>query len=123
MAQRILVVDDREPMRSMLRGELAGHGFTDVLEAADGAEGLEALRAGGVGLVIARWDLPGESGHHLLRTIRESEDFAHTPFIMVVAEGRQDQIVATIRGGADAYIMQPFRQDRLAAELEKLFTI
>lgn len=69
---KVLVVDDSGTMRKIITRALNAVGFTDVIEAADGAEGLRVFRENPVSLVLTDWNMPNKSGIELTGDIRAS---------------------------------------------------
>src|SRR5689334_17759675 len=110
----VLVVDDERRVRSLLERGLAeeGHGVRGVPDtgAAD-----EALRAGGVKLVLLDWMLPTESGLDALRRWRAAGDV--TPVIMLTARDAVEDRVAALDAGADDYVVKPFDFGELLARV------
>jgi two-component system chemotaxis response regulator CheY len=95
-------------------------GFSDLLEAPDGAKAWEVLDAASppVGLVISDWNMPNVSGLDFLRKVRADARFAKLPFIMVTAEAEQHQVVEAIKAGVSNYVVKPFTPDQLKDKIE-----
>lgn len=117
---RILVVDDQEAMRRILRAELAELGYHDVDTAVDGAWGLVKLREGRYDLVITDWNMPHMDGLTMLKTIRKEYSRQQLPVLMVTAEARRQNIVAAAVAGADGYIVKPFSLATLESKITRL---
>ena len=117
---RILVVDDQEAMRRILRAELAELGYTEVDTAADGAWGLVKLREGRYDLVISDWNMPHMDGLSMLKKIRKEYSRRELAVLMVTAEARRQNIVAAAVAGADGYIVKPFSLATLESKINKL---
>src|SRR5215471_17021294 len=115
-ASRILVVDDDDDIRGLLRAllERAGHG---VIDAPDGRAGLRELYAGSPDLVILDVAMPGLDGWATLERIREVSDI---PVLMLTARDAELERVRGLRGGADDYVIKPFGRQELAARVEVL---
>lgn len=118
---RILVVDDFPTMRRIVRNLLKELGFTNVEEAEDGQQALEALRQGSYGLVISDWNMPNLDGLQMLRQIRASEALASLPVLMVTAEAKKENIIAAAQAGASGYVVKPFTAAVLEEKLAKVF--
>lgn len=118
---RILVVDDFPTMRRIVRNLLKELGFTNVEEAEDGQQALEALRQGSYGLVISDWNMPNLDGLQMLRQIRASEPLASLPVLMVTAEAKKENIIAAAQAGASGYVVKPFTAAVLEEKLAKVF--
>jgi two-component system chemotaxis response regulator CheY len=115
---KILVVDDYRTMRRVIQNLLNRLGYDDVAEAADGASALAALRADRIGLVLCDWNMQPMTGLQLLREIRSDRALAGTPFIMVLANDRRDDITALKEAGASGYIMKPFNAETLQGKIK-----
>ncbi|CAG9167167.1 response regulator [Cupriavidus respiraculi] len=117
---RILVVDDQEAMRRILRAELAELGYENVDTAVDGAWGLVKLREGRYDLVITDWNMPHMDGLSMLKAIRKEYSRQQLPVLMVTAEARRQNIVAAAVAGADGYIVKPFSLATLESKIAKI---
>ena len=113
---RILVVDDDDDIRGLLRTllERAGH---EVSDASDGREGLRELYAGSPDLVILDVAMPGLDGWATLERIREVSD---VPVLMLTARDAELERVRGLRGGADDYVVKPFGRQELVARVDVL---
>src|SRR6201991_4954230 len=107
-AMPILIVDDYKTMIRIIRNLLKQLGFEDVDEAADGKEALGKLREKKYGLVISDWNMEPMTGYELLREVRGDEKLARTPFIMVTAESKTENVIAAKKAGVNNYIVKPF---------------
>src|SRR6476659_4826571 len=94
LSMPILVVDDYQTMVRIIRNLLKQLGFEDVDDASDGTTALAKLKQKKYGLVISDWNMEPMTGYELLRHVRAAEETAKTPFILVTAESRPDNIVA-----------------------------
>jgi DNA-binding response OmpR family regulator len=101
---RVLVVEDDEGIREMLKYNLAIAGFT-VLEAADGASGLRTARTSRPDLILLDLMLPGMSGFDFCRALRKS---SRVPIIMITAKDAEVDKIVGLELGADDYITKPF---------------
>jgi DNA-binding response OmpR family regulator len=115
-ASRILVVDDDDDIRGLVRAllERAGHEVTD---AQDGRAGLRELYAGSPDLVILDVAMPGLDGWETLERIREVSD---VPVLMLTARDAELERVRGLRGGADDYVVKPFGRQELVARVDVL---
>ncbi len=109
----ILVADDAEAIRTMLRRYLSGEGF-EVTEAADG-DGVRSLLEGeAVDLVLLDLVMPGEDGLSLVREIRRTSS---VPIIVLTGKGDLIDRVAGLEAGADDYIAKPFHLREVLARI------
>ncbi|MFH0811135.1 MAG: chemotaxis response regulator CheY [Pseudomonadota bacterium] len=119
--KKILVVDDFSTMRRIVINILHRLGYQDITEAENGADALKKLKAGGFELVISDWNMPTMTGIDLLQAVRADEQLKHTPFLMVTAEGRKENIVAAVKAGASNYVVKPFNQATLEEKINSIF--
>ena len=115
----ILVVDDYNTMRRIIRNLLKQLGFENVDEAADGGEALVKLKERAFGLVISDWNMEPMTGLDLLRQVRADANAAikNLPFIMVTAESKPENVIAAKQAGVSNYIVKPFNAETLKGKL------
>jgi DNA-binding response OmpR family regulator len=113
---RILVVDDDDDIRGLVRAllERAGH---EVSDAPDGRSGLRELYAGSPDLVILDVAMPGLDGWATLERIRELTD---VPVLMLTARDAELERVRGLQSGADDYVVKPFGRQELVARVDVL---
>ena len=110
----ILVVDDEEHARRLLRLILEDAGY-GVITAASGKEACEEFSANDINLVLLDIKMPGMDGFQTLEVIRGKSDI---PVIMVSGVGRVESVNTSIDLGADDYIKKPYRSAELVARIE-----
>jgi DNA-binding response OmpR family regulator len=103
-AGRVLVVEDDEGIREMLKYNLVTAGFS-VQEASDGASGLRTARTARPDLILLDLMLPGMSGFDFCRALRKS---SRVPIIMITAKDAEVDKIVGLELGADDYITKPF---------------
>jgi two-component system chemotaxis response regulator CheY len=113
----ILIVDDYNTMLRIIKNLLRQLGFNNVEEATDGSAALEKLRANGFGLVISDWNMEPMTGLQLLKEVRADEDLLQTPFIMITAESKTENVIAAKEAGVNNYIVKPFNAETLRAKM------
>lgn len=118
LAMPILVVDDYQTMVRIIRNLLKQLGFEDVDEANDGSAALEKLKNRKYGLVISDWNMEPMTGYDLLKQVRSDESLRSTPFIMVTAESKTDNVIAAKKAGVNNYIVKPFNAQTLKTKIE-----
>ena len=116
--KHVLVVDDYNTMRRILRNLLSQIGFSNVEEAEDGSTGLRKLRERQFGLVISDWNMAPMSGLEFLREVRSDGTLKDMPFIMITAESKTENVVAAKEAGVSNYIVKPFNADTLKKKIE-----
>jgi len=117
----ILVVDDYRTMIRIIRNLLKQIGFEDVDEATDGGEALAKLRGRHYGLIISDWNMEPMTGFDFLREVRADPELAKTPFIMVTAESKTENVIAAKNAGVNNYIVKPFNAQTLKNKIDAVF--
>jgi len=117
----ILVVDDAETMRRIVRGLLRELGFKNIREADDGLTAIVELRRQKAGLVISDWNMPGMTGIDLLKTIRSDGSLKDVPVLMVTAQSKKENILEAVQAGVNNYMIKPFNAKTLEEKLRKIF--
>jgi adenylate cyclase len=119
----LLVVDDNEDNRYILKQRLLREGYHRIIEAASGSEALVLLRAQDVDLVLLDVLMPGMDGYQVLEQMRCDDRLRNIPVIMNSALNEMDSVVRCIEAGADDYLAKPYNvvllRARLRASLEK----
>lgn len=118
----VLVVDDYKTMVRIITNLLRQLGFSDIDEANDGTEALGRMRDRKYGLVISDWNMEPMTGYDLLQEVRGDEGLSHTPFIMVTAEAKTENVIAAKKAGANNYIVKPFNAATLQSKIESVFS-
>ncbi len=113
----ILIVDDYKTMLRIIRNLLKQLGFNNVDEATDGADALQKLRAKPYNLVISDWNMEPMTGYQLLKEVRADDRLTKTPFIMITAESKTENVVAAKKAGVDNYIVKPFNAATLKTKM------
>ena len=117
MSMPILVVDDYKTMIRIIRNLLKQLGFSNIDEASDGKEALQKMKSTSYSLVISDWNMEPMTGYELLKEVRADEKLKPTPFIMVTAESKTENVVAAKKAGVNNYIVKPFTPDTLKAKI------
>lgn len=117
----VLIVDDYKTMIRIIRNLLKQLGFANVDEAGDGSAALDMMRLKDYGLVISDWNMEPMTGYELLREVRADDRLSRTPFIMVTAESKTDNVVAAKKAGVNNYIVKPFNAATLKAKIDAVF--
>ncbi|WP_339742907.1 response regulator [uncultured Maricaulis sp.] len=117
MTMSILVVDDYKTMIRIIRNLLKQIGFENVDDASDGGEAFAKMQENKYGLVISDWNMEPMTGYELLQKVRADEGMKATPFIMVTAESKTENVVAAKRAGVNNYIVKPFNAGTLKSKM------
>ncbi len=123
---RILVVDDMNTMRKIIKGMLQKMGCDNITEADDGNPAwslIQEAHAAGrpFEFIISDWNMPGMTGIDLLKNVRSKDEFKKVPFLMVTAEAEQSNVVIAVKAGVSNYIIKPFNPDTLKGKIDKIF--
>jgi two-component system chemotaxis response regulator CheY len=118
LSMPVLVVDDYQTMIRIIRNLLNQLGFKNIEEAKDGRQALEKLNGGKFGLVISDWNMEPMTGFELLQQVRASDKLKATPFIMVTAESKTENVIAAKKAGVNNYIVKPFNAETLKGKLK-----
>ena len=122
LSMPVLVVDDSTTMIRILRNLLKQLGFADIDDAADGSAALAKMRGKKYGLVISDWNMEPMTGFELLQEVRADPGLATTPFIMVTAESKTENVIAAKKAGVNNYIVKPFNAQTLQSKIEAVFS-
>jgi CheY-like chemotaxis protein len=115
--RRILLADDDDAIRAMLRGYLVKKGY-EVVAVSNGLDALARVADEPFDLVVLDVNMPGPGGVEVLARIKGSLESAHIPVIMATAQSHKDDIVRALELGADDYVTKPFDFSVLMARIE-----
>ena len=121
LSMPILVVDDYSTMIRIIRNLLKQLGFENVDDASDGSAALAKMQTKRYGLVISDWNMEPMTGYDLLKEVRASPEFSKTPFIMITAESKTENVIAAKKAGVNNYIVKPFNAATLKTKMEAVF--
>jgi two-component system chemotaxis response regulator CheY len=117
---RALILDDSRAMRMVLRRIMHAAGF-EVVEAADGRQGLDVLSAGPLpDVALVDWNMPGIDGLSFVKAVRDDPAYRRMTLMMVTTESEHDQVARALAAGAHEYIIKPFTADAVVDKLELL---
>ncbi len=122
-SMNILIVDDYKTMLRIIRNLLKQLGFENVDEATDGTAALQKIRERSYGLVISDWNMEPMTGIELLREVRADEKIKGTPFIMVTAESKTENVIAAKQAGVNNYIVKPFNAETLKKKMNSVIGV
>jgi type II secretory ATPase GspE/PulE/Tfp pilus assembly ATPase PilB-like protein/CheY-like chemotaxis protein len=117
----VLLVDDEDQLRRVMRDLLERQGYT-VVEARDGAQALEEVDRHAPDIIILDLNLPGVDGYSVLAQLRSRQATRQLPIVVLTAKGDEDNEVRVLELGADDFLTKPFRARALAARLEAALT-
>ncbi len=117
----VLIVDDYNTMVRIIRNLLKQLGFREIDDASDGSSALAKMRERRYGLVISDWNMEPMTGYELLRQVRSDPELTATPFIMVTAESKTENVIAAKKAGVSNYIVKPFNAQTLKSKIDAIF--
>lgn len=126
---QVLVVDDMNSVRQMIKRQLQNYGIESIESAINGAEALDMVkdsleRGKKYDLFLIDINMPGMNGISLLKNIRNINDYFHTPVIMVTTENEKEVVLEAALVGATDYLVKPFDEETFESKintvLEKL---
>ena len=117
----VLVVDDYSTMIRIIRNLLRQLGFENIDDALDGSVALDKMHSKKYGLVISDWNMEPMTGYELLKRVRSDPNLSATPFIMITAESKTENVIAAKQAGVNHYIVKPFNADTLRRKNEAVF--
>ena len=113
---KIMVVDDSSIMRRIIGGNLKSAGFSEIVEASNGAEAINNMA--GVELVLTDWNMPIMDGLTLVKEIRKRSELAKVPIIMITTEGAKAEVMEALKQGVSNYIVKPFTPETLVEKVK-----
>ncbi|MBI2467909.1 MAG: response regulator [Candidatus Rokubacteria bacterium] len=118
MSKRILVVEDHEENRRILRLLLTSAGF-ELIEAVTGEEGVSLAEAQRPDLILMDIQLPGLDGYEATRRIKAIPALRQIPIIVVTSYALSGDDVKAFEAGCDAYVTKPFNPRELLAKIRE----
>jgi two-component system cell cycle response regulator DivK len=118
MSKRILVVEDHEDNRRIMRDLLTSSGY-EVLEAVTGIEGVTAAETYRPDLILMDIQLPGIDGYEATRQIKANPNLQKVPIIVVTSYALSGDDVKAFEAGCDAYVAKPFSPRELLAKIRE----
>jgi DNA-binding response OmpR family regulator len=116
MATKVLIVDDEEDYRIIMRDVLEGAGV-EVVAAVDGQDGVEKLPQGPFDAVLVDWMMPRMDGQTFVQTLRRDPVLKDVPVIMLTVKQTADDELEALHFGVDDFIVKPFQAEDLLARL------
>jgi two-component system phosphate regulon response regulator PhoB len=112
----VLLIEDEQPIRDMIRFALSREGI-DMVEAADGEEARRLLSSCLPDLILLDWMLPEVSGIKLLKEFKKKKEISKVPVILLTAKAEEEDKVVGFEAGADDYVTKPFSPRELVARI------
>jgi len=122
MAYTILIVDDSQTMRKVIRKSVVISGFDlgDCWEAKDGQEALRLLDSHGIDLILADLNMPVMNGLEMVRELRKTERHRNIPVVLVTTEGSEKRLEEAYTLGVNGYIQKPFHPEAIRDVLTRI---
>lgn len=117
----LLIAEDNPDVLFYIRSILEP--FYDIMTAADGQAGIDKALEQIPDLIISDVMMPLKDGFELVETLKQDERTSHIPMVLLTAKATQQDKVAGLKYGADAYLMKPFDKEELLVRLEKLLDL
>ncbi|WP_332853205.1 flagellar hook-length control protein FliK, partial [Duganella sp. S19_KUP01_CR8] len=117
----LLVVDDNQQMRSVVKGILADLGFVNVYLAGSGEEACRILAERPIAAVISDLDMPGMNGLQLLQWVRSNLSDIELPFMLLPSEANRDGLRAAAQAGVTDCLIKPFTLATFHSKLQAMF--
>lgn len=115
-----LIIDDSRAMRRILARIMKPLGF-DIVEAANGQEGLDRLNeTDDVEVILVDWNMPVMNGVEFVKTVRAVDQYRSTKIVMVTTETETAQMVRALMAGVDEFVMKPFTAEILVSRLRHI---
>jgi len=117
LSMPVLVVDDFPTTIRIISKFLRQLGFTNIDSASDGGQAFQLMGQRDYGLVISDWNMEPVTGLDLVKAVRNDDRLNDTPFIMVTAESKPENVILAKLAGVNSYIVKPFNADTLKMKL------
>ena len=109
----VLIVDDHKTMLKIIRNILNQIDIKKIDEAFDGEQALIKMKMKKYDLIISDWNMEPMTGLQLIEKVRTEPEYNHqnSPFIMVTAESKPENVMEARKAGVDNYVVKPFSAD------------
>ncbi len=119
MSKTILIVDDSDSLREVVGIALKNAGY-EVIEGADGQEGLNQLDGKKIHLIISDVNMPNMNGIEMVKKIKDMSAYKFTPIIMLTTESGEDLKDEGRGAGVKAWMVKPFKPEQMLDAVSKL---
>lgn len=127
---KVLIVDDMQQIRVLVKDQLRSIGIKVFVEADSGDKALDILNkmptdsnsAEHINFVVADWNMPNTNGLQLLKKMRENNQWAQIPFIMLTSESDREAVTKALFAGASQYMVKPFNRKIFEEKIKSAWT-
>lgn len=119
MAKTVMIIDDSVSLRQVVTIALKNAGY-EVIEACDGQDALSKLTGERIHLIICDVNMPNMDGITFVKEAKKLPNYKFTPVIMLTTESQEDKKLAGQAAGVKAWVVKPFRPERMIATVAKL---
>lgn len=117
---KLLVVDDAKFIRDLVHKTIkAEYPEFVVIESENGKKAQQFMETGGIDLILCDWEMPEMTGIEFLQWVREQDDYAKTPFIMVTSLDKREHVVEALNAGVNDYVSKPFSAEQLLTKFNR----
>jgi two-component system, chemotaxis family, chemotaxis protein CheY len=120
--QNLLVVDDQQQMRDMIRVMLKNNGYNGLKFADSGKQALRHLAMHAFDLIITDWNMPNMTGIELLKQIKSDPNLFSIPVMMISDERAADKVLYAVEEGTDGFLVKPFSENHLIKNIKLTLT-
>ncbi len=122
MAYNVLIVDDSQTMRKVIRKTVSISGFEigECWEAGNGKEALEILRSCWVDLILTDLNMPEMNGLEMMKELAKDEIYRRIPVVLITTEGSESRIGEAYSLGIKGYIQKPFYPEMIRDVLSQI---
>jgi two-component system chemotaxis response regulator CheY len=120
---KFLIIEDSPTMRQLIRFALNRIPQTEVIEAADGVDGLKKLSSNEIDLILTDINMPIMDGIKLVTLVRSNDSYKDIPIIIITTEGAKEDKDRAMALGADAYITKPIQANDLLSTVKRLLNL
>ena len=118
--KKVLVVADSVAIRQIIKKNLKELGFSELIEAENGAAGLKKAGEEPVDLIVSGWNMPNMTGLEFLKAVRADACLKRIAFIMVTSEADKEKIMEAVQAGVDQYLVKPFNAMQLEEKIKAI---
>jgi len=120
---KILCVDDSPTMRRIVINSLKRIGYAEIIEAGNGLEAIDMLKAEGADFIITDWNMPEMNGLDFVKVVRDTDAWKQIPILMVTTRSVQGDVIEAMKAGVNSYIVKPFTPPVLKEKIESVLKL